>query len=827
MLSDREQRFAAERAREHTMIDREERLARIVDTALDAIVTIDESYRIILFNAAAEKMFACPVAEALGSLLDRFIPERFQTAHRIHVGEFAASSVTSRPMGKTHQVLGRRGNGEEFPLEASISWVEVQGRKLFTATLRDTTARCQTEAALRASEAFNAAILDSLSAHVAVLDSDGKILAVNQAWLRFAAENASETRPADPIGADYRAICLAAADPLVADPWAAEALAAWAGIAEVLAGNSDYFELEYPCHSAKQKRWFRMRVDPLRSERGGVVVAHEDISSSRNLADALRTERQRLANLIAGTDVGTWEWNVETGAVLFNERWAGIIGYTLAEISPLSIATWFRFAHPDDLEKSNALLRRHFAGELPAYDCECRMRHRDGYWVWVRDRGKVMEWSADGRPLYMFGTHLDITESKEAEARLRELNESLEARVAERTRQLAITTQIARSASRAKSAFLANMSHEIRTPMTAILGLADLLKLDNPSPRQAERLDKLHSAAQHLLSLIDDVLDFSKIEAGKLVLEQVPCDVARIVAGVVEMSMDRARQQGLTLSSDCESLPGPLLGDPTRLRQALLNYVSNAIRFTPQGSIRISVHRQEENKDHLMLRFEVRDTGIGIAASSLGRLFRHFEQADDSMTRVHGGTGLGLAIVKQIAEKMGGGVGVDSTEGVGSTFWFTACLRRAPERAGGGTTTTVSASVDTAAQQAPPEGRILIVDDEPINREAIVAILENMGLRADCAANGATAVELADKGTYDLILMDLQMPLMDGFEATRRIRQQPKHAQVPILALTGIVVKEVQNRCRAVGMNDFIAKPFRMAALREVVTRWLRPSPGE
>ena len=807
------------------MIDGEQRLARIIDTTLDAIVTIDESYRIILFNAAAEKMFDCPVAEAIGSLLDRFIPERFQTAHRIHVGKFAASPVTSRPMGRTYQVLGLRGNGEEFPLEASISQVEVDGQKLFTALLRDTTERCQTEAALRASEAFNAAILDSLSAHVAVLDGDGKIVAVNQAWLRFAAENGGETLLAHPIGTDYLAICLAAADPLVANPWAAEALAAWTGIAAVLAGRSDYFELEYPCQAANQERCFRMRVDPLRSGRGGCVVVHQDISTSRNLADALRTERQRLANLIAGTDVGTWEWNVQTGAVLFNERWAGIIGYTLAEISPLSIATWFRFAHPDDLEKSNTLLRRHFAGELPAYDCECRMRHRDGHWVWIRDRGKVMDWSADGRPLHMFGTHLDITESKEAEARLRRMNESLEAHVAERTRQLAIATQMARSANRAKSAFLANMSHEIRTPMTAILGFAELMKQDGLSTPQAERMDKLHSAAQHLLSLIDNVLDFSKIEAGKLVLEEVPCHVARIVTSVVEMSTDRARQKGLTLTSDCESLPGRLLGDPTRLRQALLNYVSNAIRFTPQGSIRVSVHRQQESKNHLMLRFEVRDTGIGIAASSLGRLFRHFEQADDSMTRKHGGTGLGLAIVKQIAERMGGSVGVDSTEGAGSTFWFTACLQKAPERAGGDTA-TATAGVDTGAQQAPPEGRILIVDDEPINREVMVAILENIGLLADCATNGATAVELAGRGAYALILMDLQMPIMDGFEATRRIRQQPKHAQVPILALTGNVVKEVQDRCRAAGMNDFIAKPFRMAALLEVVRRWLRPSPG-
>jgi PAS domain S-box-containing protein len=522
------------------------------------------------------------------------------------------------------------------------------------------------------SDTLRAAVLDSLAAHVAVIDRDGKIVTVNRAWLQFARENGGEALVARPLGWDYRRVCLTATGPS-----ASQATAAWAGIAEVLARRRPDFEIEYPCHSSTGERWFRMTVSPLRSAAGGAVLTHEEITERWHSANALRSERARLANILEGTNVGTWEWNVQTGEVIFNERWAGIIGYTLAEISPLGIDTWHRFAHPDDQKKSAALIIRHLAGELPTYDCECRMRHRQGHWVWVRDCGKVMEWSADGQPLIMFGSHLEITREKLAEQALLDMNDQLEARVEERTRQLAITTQAAEAANRAKSAFLANMSHEIRTPMTAILGMADLMKLDGVTARQAERLNKMNGAAQHLLGIINDVLDLAKIEAGKLLLDESEFEVGSLVESVVAMTADRARQKHLSLISDCAADAGaPCSATRPASGRRLLNYVSNAIRFTEQGSVTLRL-RSQESGDRLLLRFEVEDTGIGIAAGDIERLFHSFEQGDNSLTREHGGTGLGLAIVRQIAQMMGGSSGVDSVEGVGSTFWFTAALQRA------------------------------------------------------------------------------------------------------------------------------------------------------
>jgi PAS domain S-box-containing protein len=394
----------------------QERLAGIVDAALDAIVTVDEAYRIVLFNAAAEKMFQCAAADALGQSLDRFIPERFRTTHRRQVADFASTPVLSRPMGKTRQVCGVRAGGEEFPIEASISQVQVRGQRLFTVALRDITERQHAQAALLKGQAFNVAVIDSLSAHVTVLDREGKIIAVNQAWRRFAADHGGESLGIRPIGVDYRQTCLSA----TGGPCADEALAAWQGIEAVLAGQRPHFEMEYSGHSPSEEIGLRMKVQPLQSDCGGVVVTHEDVGGSRRLANSLRSESQRLANIIEGTNVGTWEWNVQTGEATVNERWAGIIGYTLAEISPVSIASWRRFAHPDDLARSSDLTDRHFAGELAHYDCECRMRHKHGHWVWVRDRGKVMDWTADGKPLHMFGTHLEITGEKLAEQALLE-----------------------------------------------------------------------------------------------------------------------------------------------------------------------------------------------------------------------------------------------------------------------------------------------------------------------------------------------------------------------------------------------------------------------
>jgi signal transduction histidine kinase len=317
----------------------------------------------------------------------------------------------------------------------------------------------------------------------------------------------------------------------------------------------------------------------------------------------------------------------------------------------------------------------------------------------------------------------------------------LEALVAARTHELDMAKHAAEAANRAKSAFLANMSHEIRTPMNAIIGFTHLLRRDKPTPEQAERLGKIENAATHLLSVINDILDISKIEAGKLTLEEIDFNLSSIFDNIGSMISDQAREKGLLVTVDRDSVPVWLRGDPMRLRQALLNYISNALKFTQQGSIALRAILLSENDDQLLVRFEVKDTGIGIAPEKLSNLFCAFEQADASTTRNFGGTGLGLAITRHLAEKMGGQAGAESEPGKGSSFWFTAHLQRGH----GVMPATVIRADDAEAELRQRHGgaRLLLAEDNPINREVALELLHAAGLAVDVAIDGAEAVDKA------------------------------------------------------------------------------------
>ena len=388
-------------------------------------------------------------------------------------------------------------------------------------------------------------------------------------------------------------------------------------------------------------------------------------------------------------------------------------------------------------------------------------------------------------------------------------NEELAVQIEEkilRASELVIEKAKAEAANVAKSTFLANMSHEIRTPLNGIIGMAYLMQREGLTPRQADHLAKLDIAAQHLLVIINNILDISKIEAGKFVLEEAPIHVESLMANVSSILSERIKTRNIRLLIQAEALPPNLIGDPTRLQQALLNYTTNALKFSENGDVVLRTLKQEENADSVLVRFEVQDTGIGISPETILRLFSAFEQADNSTTRKFGGSGLGLVITRRLAELMGGEAGVVSSPGMGSTFWFTARLKKGVEAPR--TLPTEIGAAEADLQHKYFGHRVLVVDDDPINREVAQIQLEAVDLIVDTAEDGLVAFTMAQRIVYSAIFMDMQMPNLDGIEATKQIREIPGYRHVPIIAMTANAFAEDKAQCFEAGMSDFLIKPF-------------------
>jgi PAS domain S-box-containing protein len=511
---------------------------------------------------------------------------------------------------------------------------------------------------------------------------------------------------------------------------------------------------------------------------------------------ALKDSEERLALAVQGSNIGLWDWDLVSDHVHFSQEWAAILGYSVSDLAPHS-STLVHLLHPDDGKRFGLAMSEYFSqAQADMYRDDVRLRCKDGSYKWIEFKGRIVQCAPDGQPMRATGVSLDISARKSWEQAMAEARDA------------------AQAANRSKSDFLANMSHEIRTPMNGILGLTELCLSTRLDDEQRGYLEMAQASAKSLLTVLNDILDFSKIEANKLDIEHLVFHLPQVLRHSLAPLKPRADSLELALVTEvAPDVPEWLTGDPGRLRQVLVNLVGNAVKFTEAGQVRVTVSRVATAPQQV-IRFTVSDTGIGIAPARLATVFDAFSQADTSITRRFGGTGLGLTISARLIRLMGGELKVSSQLGQGSTFWFELPLPSAQ---------APSADTSPLTTEVPTGLHVLVAEDHPINQVVARKVLEFLGQHVTLVETGTQAVQACTTQVFDMVFMDIQMPEMDGFAATRHIRalELPLQRHTPIIAMTAHAMEGYRERCLAGGMDGYVTKPVDRKQLLQEMRRVL------